>query len=88
MAVGLSSAAPMHGISIPAELSLIGFDGIEQGAWVTPQLSSVVQPLAEIAKQSLDLLRTDGTQTEPTVRLLPMELKIAGSVGTSTSSRS
>ncbi|WP_122939415.1 LacI family DNA-binding transcriptional regulator [Brachybacterium sp. EE-P12] len=88
VAVGLSSAAPMHGISIPAELSLIGFDGIEQGAWVTPQLSSVVQPLAEIAKQSLDLLRTDGTQTEPTVRLLPMELKIAGSVGASTSSRS
>lgn len=81
VAVGLSSSAPMHGVSIPDDLSLIGFDGIEQGAWVTPTLSTVAQPVAEIAKQALDLLVIGGAHGEPTARLLPMELRIAGSVG-------
>lgn len=85
VAVGLSSAAPMHGVRIPDDLSLIGFDGIEQGAWVTPKLSTVAQPVAEIAKQAIDLLTGGSAPAEPTARLLPMELRIAESVGVSSS---
>ena len=90
VAVGLAAAAPMHGLRIPEDLSLIGFDGIEQGAWVTPRLSTVVQPLAEIARQALDLLAGDAAEAadaQSTPRLLPMELKIAESVGANPASR-
>lgn len=90
VAVGLAAAAPMHGLRIPEDLSLIGFDGIEQGAWVTPRLSTVVQPLAEIARQALDLLAADTAEAadaQSTPHLLPMELKIAESVGANPASR-
>lgn len=80
VAVGLSGAAPMHGVRIPGDLSLIGFDGIEQGTWVTPRLSTVVQPLAELARGALDLVDAASSGAEPTARVLPMELRIAESV--------
>lgn len=80
VAVGMAAAAPMHGVRLPEDLSLIGFDGIEQGAWVTPRLSTVVQPLAELARTALELVDAVSAGAEPTTRLLPMELRIAESV--------
>ncbi|GAA1486583.1 LacI family DNA-binding transcriptional regulator [Brachybacterium fresconis] len=80
VAVGMAAAAPMHGIRIPQDLSLVGFDGIEQGSWVTPRLSTVVQPLEEIARHALDLVDAANDGAEPTAHVLPMELRIAESV--------
>ena len=80
VAVGIAAAAPRHGIRIPEDLSLIGFDGIEQGSWVTPRLSTVVQPFDELARRALDLVEAAARGAEPTVQHLPMELRIAESV--------
>lgn len=80
VAVGIAAAAPRHGIRIPEDLSLIGFDGIEQGSWVTPRLSTVVQPLDELARRALDLVAAAAGGAEPTAHRLPMELRIAESV--------
>lgn len=80
VAVGIAAAAPMHGVRIPEDLSVIGFDGIEQVAWVTPRLSTVVQPLAELARSALDEIEALADGTDPAVRLLPMKLRIAESV--------
>lgn len=79
-AVGITAAAPMHGIRIPEDLSVIGFDGIRQGAWVTPRLSTVVQPLADLAGRALDEAEAVSRGAEPSTRLLPMELRLGESV--------
>lgn len=84
VAVGMAAAAPMHGVRIPEDLSVIGFDGIEQGAWVTPRLSTVVQPLADLARAALDEVEAMSGGAEPSVRVLPMELRIAESVAART----
>ena len=80
VAIGIASAAPMHGVRIPEDLSLIGFDGIEQGAWVSPRLSTVVQPLQDLARNALDMVEAAVDDADPVRRLLPMELRIAESV--------
>ncbi|MDN5600337.1 MAG: LacI family transcriptional regulator [Brachybacterium sp.] len=80
VAIGIASAAPMHGVRIPEDLSLIGFDGIEQGAWVSPRLSTVVQPLQDLARNALDMVEAAMDGADPVRRLLPMELRIAESV--------
>lgn len=86
VAVGMAAAAPMHGIRIPEDLSLVGFDGIEQSSWVTPRLSTVVQPLGELARHALDLVDAANDRAEPAAHVLPMELRIAESVAGSPSS--
>ena len=81
MAVGLAAAAPMHGVSIPADLSLIGFDGIEVGSWITPRLSTVVQPYEQLAQRALDHVEAAWTGRAVNPGLLPMQVRIAESVG-------
>jgi DNA-binding LacI/PurR family transcriptional regulator len=85
-AVGITATAPMHGIRIPNDLSVIGFDGIRQGAWVTPRLSTVVQPLADLAGHALDEMEAVSRGAEPSARLLPMELRLGESVAQPTAS--
>lgn len=80
VAVGMAAAAPMHGVRIPDDLSVIGFDGIEQASWVTPRLSTVVQPFGELARSALDEIEALSGGAEPRARVLPMELRIAESV--------
>jgi len=42
---------------VPDELSVVGFDGIEAGAWTRPQLTTIEQPIEEIATTAADALR-------------------------------
>ena len=44
MALGALSAAHAAGLEVPADLSVVGFDGIAFGADVTPPLTTVEQP--------------------------------------------
>lgn len=55
-AIGVMHAAEALGVSIPRDLSLIGFDGIEIGAYMMPALTSVVMSRRAIAQQAVDLL--------------------------------
>jgi DNA-binding LacI/PurR family transcriptional regulator len=43
-------------LSVPQDLSVIGFDGIALGQDLTPMLSTIVQPNAEIGRCCVDLL--------------------------------
>lgn len=45
------------GRSVPAQVSVAGFDGVQLGTLTTPTLSTVVQPSTQIAGSALDLLR-------------------------------
>jgi DNA-binding LacI/PurR family transcriptional regulator len=48
-AIGVLQYCNENGIQVPDELSVIGSDGIDQGDWVSPPLTSVQLPFNEIA---------------------------------------
>ncbi|TLM81257.1 LacI family transcriptional regulator [Pseudarthrobacter sp. NamE2] len=58
IALGVLGEAGRHGVRVPEDISLIGFDGTRQGAESVPSLSSVAQPLEEMGRAALrSLLR-------------------------------
>ena len=56
VAIGALHAARRRGLSVPDDLSVVGFDDTVQAAIVTPQLTSVRQPLAELGRMGVSLL--------------------------------
>jgi LacI family transcriptional regulator len=56
MAFGAMEAARVHGLQIPTDLSIIGFDDIPQAAHVHPGLTTVRQPLEEMGRRAAELL--------------------------------
>ena len=46
----------MRGLRLPDDLSVVGFDDSEQAAIVTPALTTVRQPLAEMGRTAVSLL--------------------------------
>jgi len=57
MAIGVLKAAGELGVSVPQDVSVVGFDGIEAAAWTYPPLTTVEQPIGEIAQTAVDSLR-------------------------------
>ncbi|NUT08043.1 MAG: LacI family DNA-binding transcriptional regulator [Hamadaea sp.] len=47
-ALGVYEAARIVGLRIPDDLSVVGFDDVEQAAWCAPPLTTVRQPFAEM----------------------------------------
>lgn len=55
-AYGVYLAARDRGLRIPEDLSVVGFDDVDLGRWVTPQLTTVRQPLANMASEATRLV--------------------------------
>jgi hypothetical protein len=45
-------------LRVPDDLSVVGFDGIEAAAWTSPPLTTVEQPIDDIAETAVNALRT------------------------------
>jgi DNA-binding LacI/PurR family transcriptional regulator len=58
MAIGVLMEAAEQGLAVPDGLSVIGFDGIEAASWTTPALTTVEQPIADIAETAVTALRS------------------------------
>jgi DNA-binding LacI/PurR family transcriptional regulator len=58
MAIGVLQEAAARGLRVPQDLSVVGFDGIEAAAWTSPALTTVEQPIEEIAETAVNALRT------------------------------
>ena len=56
MAIGAITAIRKAGLSVPSDISIIGFDNIQMTTAVTPMLTTVGQPIDEIAKISITQL--------------------------------
>ena len=56
VAVGALLACQELGILVPRNLSLVGFDGIALGSYVTPALTTVSQPMLEIGGYAMQML--------------------------------
>ena len=55
-AIGALRVARERGIRVPEDLSIVGFDDSEMSAIVTPALTTVRQPLAEMGRMAVSLL--------------------------------
>jgi LacI family transcriptional regulator len=56
MAIGAMRAAEQRGLQLPRDLSIVGFDDVEKTELVTPALTTVRQPLAEMGRMAVSLL--------------------------------
>lgn len=56
LAIGASRALMEAGYKIPEDISVAGYDGIEMGGYITPSLTTVRQPVEEMAKATVKLL--------------------------------
>jgi len=67
IAIGALSACRALGIDVPGRVSVTGFDDIQLAIDVTPRLTTVALPLAEIGAESIRLALAAGapTQSDP-----------------------
>jgi len=56
MAIGIVKCAIDNGLKVPEDISVIGFDGIEQAKFYNPTITTIKQPSGDIAKKSVELL--------------------------------
>lgn len=55
-AINVYRAARQHSISLPEQLSIIGFDDVYPAASMCPSLTTIRQPFDLIARQCIDLI--------------------------------
>ena len=56
IAIGAIKAARARGLRVPEDLSIVGFDDVEGATIVSPELTTVRQPLAEMGRTAVSLL--------------------------------
>ncbi len=78
LALGAFASAWQHGQRVPQDLSIIGFDDIEEAAELYPPLTTIRQPVEIMAREGFSLLRAliDETLIEDAHRhtIVPAEL--------------
>lgn len=79
MAVGAYRAVAEHGLAIPDDVAVVGFDGLPRGPLLDPVLTTVVQPVADVGRTAVDLLV--GADESDRVVLLPTTLRVGASCG-------
>jgi len=82
MALGALEALGEHGLRVPYDVALVGFDDVEDARFATPPLTTVRQPLYNLGRRAaemlLDLLQGE---TCPELSTLPTELVLRQSCG-------
>ncbi|RZS91361.1 LacI family transcriptional regulator [Motilibacter rhizosphaerae] len=81
MARGVYQAAARLGLRIPDDLSVVGFDDLPEASWLVPGLTTVRQPVHEMAATALRLLlRLQGGSGGESTRIeLATSLVVRGS---------
>lgn len=80
MAIGAMLEATTLGLNVPEDISIVGFDGIEAGTWTQPPLTTVEQPIDEIAGTAMSALQTlidEPEQAVPSFAFRP-RLRVGG----------
>lgn len=57
MAIGLMQRLQQGGWKIPKHISVVGFDGIQDGKWYYPSLTTIEQPVEQMVTEAVRLLR-------------------------------
>jgi LacI family transcriptional regulator len=83
MAAGVMREAHMRGCAVPAELSIAGFDDVPLASQIWPALTTIRQPLSEMAGRAADLLvqRLRGQPGDGLERIVDAALVLRESTG-------
>lgn len=81
LAIGLVTALEEQGISVPRDISVMGFDDIELASYARPRLSSIRQDRPALGRQAAELLlrRLASAEEDVPVLTLPVELVLRAS---------
>jgi DNA-binding LacI/PurR family transcriptional regulator len=55
-AIGVLRASYLHGLRVPDDLAIVGFDNISLASAVSPALTTIAQPIRQIADSAVDLV--------------------------------
>jgi len=90
MAAGACTVAHKMGLSIPEDLSVVGFDDAPISSAIWPALTTVRQPYLEMARRSLQILDNAGDAVQPRDvqmrHILPHEVVVRESTAKCTTS--
>lgn len=83
MAIGAYRALAEAGLKVPDDVSIIGFDDIEAASYAIPPLTTIRQPLGQLARRAFALLLEllDGQKSEIAQVFLEPELIVRQSTG-------
>ncbi|WP_437615264.1 LacI family DNA-binding transcriptional regulator [Erwinia sp. V71] len=77
MALGAMRALHQHGIAIPGQVSVVGYDDTAESAWYQPPLTTIRQDIRLLGEQSVDrLVAAIQRQTQQATAPLATELVI------------
>ena len=81
MALGLLAALHEEGLSVPGDVSVVGFDDLPEAPYFTPPLTSVRQDFAELGRRGVQLVlaRLQGVDLHPDA--VPPTLVVRASTG-------
>ncbi|MEU9115869.1 LacI family DNA-binding transcriptional regulator [Streptomyces sp. NPDC048483] len=84
-ALNLMAALAEHGVRVPEQVAVTGFDGIVAGRVVRPALTTVRQPMQAMGREVVDILvaRIADPAGPPIARRLPVQVVLRESCGCS-----
>jgi LacI family repressor for deo operon, udp, cdd, tsx, nupC, and nupG len=76
MAIGVISGLKAHGIKVPEDISVSGFDGLVMGEYSDPPLTTMAQPAADMGAKGAELLINliEGAAEIPDAVIMPFTL--------------
>jgi DNA-binding LacI/PurR family transcriptional regulator len=82
MALGLMKALDEHGLSVPDDVSIVGFDDRDESPFFQPALTTVRLDFTEVGRRAVEsVLRTLRGEAPETIPLIQPELKVRASTG-------
>jgi len=73
MAMSVINAASKKGVSVPSDLSIIGYDDINLAKYITPSLTTIHQPKYRLGKQAVDMLLAKIETNSETNQIIELE---------------
>ena len=82
-ALGVMRAAAEAGLTVPSDLSVVGFNGDDLGEYCTPPLTTIHMDAKAVAGAALDRLEVlfKRPDTQPSVTVVPVSLLVRESTG-------
>ncbi len=74
MAIGALRAIRDRGLRVPEDVSVMGYDGIEQAAYCVPRLATVRQSAGQLARRGVDILLRQVRGGGAVHEIVPFEL--------------
>ncbi len=80
MAVGALEFCRSAGLSVPGDVSIVGFDDLPLAALLQPRLTTVRQPAGDMGRRAANLLLDLIEGSEPVDEYFPVSVQVRGSV--------